>query len=88
MPFLSSCAIDSSPFLNASFGAPVRDPRRWNEYGGVMRDLLPIWGHQAQWDIRQYPPLRRTWATLWGSDALWVTLDSCRFLATVACGLR
>jgi hypothetical protein len=44
-----------------------------------MRDLLPIWGHQAQWDIRQHPNLHRIWATLWGTDALWVSLDSCRF---------
>jgi hypothetical protein len=65
--------------LERELGVPVRDPRRWNEYGGVMRDLLPIWGHQAQWDIRQYPPLHRIWATLWGREALWVTLDSCRF---------
>jgi hypothetical protein len=44
-----------------------------------MGDLIPIWGHQAQWDIRQHPGLYRLWATLWGTDALHVSLDSCRF---------
>jgi hypothetical protein len=58
---------------------PVHDPARWHQHGGDMRDLVPIWGHQAQWDIRQHPNLHRIWATLWGTEALCVSLDSCRF---------
>lgn len=38
-----------------------------------------FWGHQAQWDIRQHPALHIVWAALWNTDALWVSLDSCRF---------
>lgn len=60
-------------------GVPVHDPSRWGEYGGPMRDLVPLWGHQAQWDIRQHPNLRAIWSALWRFQALWVSLDSCRF---------
>jgi hypothetical protein len=44
-----------------------------------MRDLAPIWGHQAQWDIRRHPNLHRVWRELWGTECLGVSLDSCRF---------
>jgi Phytanoyl-CoA dioxygenase (PhyH) len=65
--------------LERELSVPVHDPARWPEYGAPMRDLIPIWGHQTQWDIRQHPNLHRIWATLWGIDALRVSLDSCRF---------
>jgi len=65
--------------LERDLGVPVHDPSRWDEHGGEMRDLLPVWGHQTQWDIRQHPNMHRIWAALWETDALWVSLDSCRF---------
>jgi hypothetical protein len=65
--------------LESELDVPVNDPARWGEYGGEWRDLIPIWGHQAQWDIRQHPNMHQIWATLWGRKALWVSLDSCRF---------
>jgi hypothetical protein len=65
--------------LEQELRVPVHDPARWAEYGGPMRDLIPIWGHQTQWDIRQHPNMHRIWAALWGIDALRVSLDSCRF---------
>ena len=55
----------------ASDGVPVDDPSCWAPYGAWMRDLVPMWGHQAQWDIRQHPALHAIWAALWGTDALW-----------------
>ena len=58
---------------------PVREPARWHEYGREWRDLIPIWGHQTQWDIRQHPNLHRIFATLWRTEHLHVSLDSCRF---------
>jgi hypothetical protein len=58
---------------------PVHDRLRWHAYGGEPHDLVPIWGHQAQWDIRQHPDLHRVWAALWKTDRLRVWLDSCRF---------
>jgi hypothetical protein len=65
--------------LESEIGVPVRDPSRWHEHGSEPLDLIPIWGHQAQWDIRQHPNLHGIWATLWGTDRLGVSLDSCRF---------
>ena len=65
--------------LEAEIDVPVHDRSRWHRYGGEPRDLLPIWGHQAQWDIRQHLDLHRIWATLWETDRLGVSLDSCRF---------
>jgi hypothetical protein len=64
--------------LESEVGVPVNDPLRWDAYGGEMRDLVPIWGHQAQWDIRQHPNLHRVWTALWGTERLGVSLDSCR----------
>jgi hypothetical protein len=63
--------------LEAEMGVPLHDQLRWQEYGGEPHDLVPIWGHQAQWDIRQHPDLHRIWATLWKTDRLRVWL---RFL--------
>jgi Phytanoyl-CoA dioxygenase (PhyH) len=65
--------------LAREFGVSVHDRSGWDAYGGEWADLLPVWGHQAQWDIRQHPSLHRAWAELWNTDALWVSLDSCRF---------
>jgi hypothetical protein len=65
--------------LEEECNVPVHDPSRWGEYGGDMRDLIPIWGHQAQWDIRQLPAWHRIWAAVLGSERLCVSLDSCRF---------
>jgi hypothetical protein len=65
--------------MESELGVPVHDPSHWDAYGGEMQDLVPIWGHQAQWDIRQNPNLHRIWAELWGTEHLCVSLDSCRF---------
>jgi hypothetical protein len=65
--------------LETEIDVPVHDRSRWHEHGGEPRDFIPIWGHQAQWDIRQHPDLHRIWATLWETDRLGVSLDSCRF---------
>lgn len=65
--------------LKSELDVPINDPSRWDEYGGEGCDLLPIWGHQAQWDIRQHPQMHHIWTTLWGTEKLWVSLDSCRF---------
>jgi len=63
----------------AADGVPIGDPARWPEYGAWMRDFVPIWGHQAQWDIRQLPQIHAIWAKLHGREDLYVSLDSCRF---------
>jgi Phytanoyl-CoA dioxygenase (PhyH) len=63
--------------LETEMGVPVDDSGRWSEYANF--DLVPIWGHQAQWDIRQLPQLHALWSELWGTEELWVSMDMCRF---------
>jgi hypothetical protein len=65
--------------LETERGVPAHDPSRWDAWGGEMEDFVPIWGHQAQWDIRQHPNLHSVWATLLETESLLVSLDSCRF---------
>jgi Phytanoyl-CoA dioxygenase (PhyH) len=65
--------------LESEVGVPVHDQSRWDDYGGEPRDFVPVWGHQAQWDIRQHPNLHAIWATLYENERLYVSLDSCRF---------
>jgi len=31
------------------------DPSTWYGSNPALLDLVPLWGHQAQWDIRQSP---------------------------------
>jgi hypothetical protein len=63
--------------LRDEMGVPVDNPSGWPEYESW--DIVPIWGHQAQWDIRQLPSLHRVWSELWGTEALFVSLDMARF---------
>lgn len=65
--------------LERELNVPRDDPSQWDRYGPAMADLLPLWGHQTQWDIRQHPNLHAIWSALWGSPNLCVSLDSCRF---------
>ncbi len=65
--------------LQKDLNIPIDDPSRWSEYGVEGKDRIPMWGHQAQWNIRQSPAFYSAWADLWEEEALLVTLDSCRF---------
>jgi len=59
-------------------GIRVDDPGSWDRVSGYV-DQVPLWGHQSQWDIRQLPVLHRIWSDIWGTEQLWVDLNSCRF---------
>ncbi len=63
--------------LRDDLDVPVDDPDGWERYGAS--DIVPIWGHQAQWDIRQLPSLHALWAEIWQTEGLWVSLDMVRF---------
>jgi hypothetical protein len=56
----------------------VDDPSSWRRISHEV-DQVPLWGHQSQWDIRQLPDLHAIWRTVWGTERLWVSRDSCRF---------
>jgi hypothetical protein len=34
--------------LETELHVAIGDSSRWDAYGGEMRDLVPVWGHQAQ----------------------------------------
>jgi hypothetical protein len=60
-------------------GLDADRPETWYRDPPLAWDIVPMWGHQAQWDIRPHPALHRVWSALWGTSALLVTLDRCRF---------
>ena len=37
--------------------------------------MVPIWGHQALWDVRQHPSVHAAFAEACGTEELWVSLD-------------
>ncbi len=64
--------------LRDELGLDADDPSTWDRISPVI-DQAAMWGHQSQWDIRQLPNLHAAWAELWGTERLWVSVDSCRF---------
>jgi hypothetical protein len=65
--------------IGDQFGLDADRPETWYREPPLPWDIVPMWGHQAQWDIRQHPTLHQVWSILWGTAALLVTLDRCRF---------
>jgi hypothetical protein len=55
----------------AEFEIDLNDPATW--YGHPP--MLPLWGHQAQWDVRQHPALHSVFAAAYNAEQLWVSLD-------------
>jgi Phytanoyl-CoA dioxygenase (PhyH) len=60
-------------------GLDADRPETWYRDPPLAWDIVPVWGHQGQWDIRQHPALHRVWSALGGTPTLLVTLDRCRF---------
>jgi ectoine hydroxylase-related dioxygenase (phytanoyl-CoA dioxygenase family) len=65
-------AIDAELGINATSASWYARPR-------PFLDLVPLWGHPAQWAIRQVPLLHQAWSELWETSHLLVSLDRCRF---------
>ena len=61
------------------YGLDADRAETWYRDPPLAWDIVPMWGHQAQWDIRQHPTLHTAWSALWGTSALLVTLDRRRF---------
>jgi hypothetical protein len=64
--------------IGSQLGIGVDDPATWHLVSSEV-DQVPLWGHQSQWDIRELPSLHAGWAGIWGTEALWVDMASCRF---------
>jgi hypothetical protein len=58
------------------FGIDLDDPATWYGRGDIP---LPLWGHQAQWDIRQHPGLHDVFSMVYATRRLWVSLDHVAF---------
>jgi hypothetical protein len=63
--------------LAGVLGLEFDDPSTWERISPLL-DMVPMWGHQSQWEIRQLPKLYEAWATIWGRQDLWVDINSCR----------
>lgn len=59
-----------TPELVAAAIDVVRGPLEAGRWG-----MVPVWGHQALWDVRQHPPVHAAFAAAYGTEALWVSMD-------------
>lgn len=64
--------------IGSELGIWVHDPATWDRVSGEIEEV-PLRGHQSQWDIRQLPELYAIWSAVWGTKALWVDRNSCRY---------
>ena len=56
------------------------DPQTWYRLPATYPGIVPSHHHQSQWDIRQHPRLHQVFSELWGTRALWVTIDRIGFV--------
>ena len=63
----------------------VDDPTTWKNISTEI-DQVPLWNHQALWDIRQLPLLYDIWSRIWGRSDLWTDLNSCRVTPPIGRG--
>jgi hypothetical protein len=62
-----------------NYALDVSSPESWYRLPSDHEDIVPMWGHPAQWEIRQLPAVFATFREVWGRDDLTVSLDRCRF---------
>lgn len=60
-------------------GLSCQDQSTWYLASPELEDIVPLWGHPAQWAIREEPALYAVWSELWSTRDLLVSLDRCRF---------
>lgn len=58
-------------------GVSVDDEATWSRISTKL-DQVPLWGSQAQWNVRQLPAVHEIWSALWGRNDLWADMNSCR----------
>ena len=58
-------------------GIHLDEPATWSRIGTEL-DMVPLWGHPSQWDIRQLPNLHEVWSAIWQRRDLWTDVNSCR----------
>ena len=64
-----------SSYLNVD----AEDSSTWYRRNVHGHGIVPLHHAQAFWDVRQYPPVHRAFADLYGTDELWVSIDRASF---------
>jgi hypothetical protein len=55
--------------------AELDRPETWYRHEPLVWSIVPVHHAQAFWDIRQWPALHDTFAEIWKTEKLWVTMD-------------
>jgi hypothetical protein len=53
----------------------AKRPGTWYSHEPLEWSVVPVHHPQAFWDIRQWPAVYDAFASLWGTEKLWVTMD-------------
>jgi hypothetical protein len=56
-------------------GADLDRPETWHRHEPLVWSVVPVHHAQAFWNVRQWPALHDTFAEIWGTEKLWVTMD-------------
>jgi len=55
--------------------ADLDRPETWYSHEPLVWSVVPVHHAQALWDVRQWPALHDTFAEIWETEKLWVTMD-------------
>ncbi|MEO8185647.1 MAG: phytanoyl-CoA dioxygenase family protein [Deltaproteobacteria bacterium] len=55
--------------------ADLARPETWYRHDPLEWSIVPVHHAQAFWEIRQWPAVHQAFASLWGSEKLWVSID-------------
>ncbi len=47
----------------------------WYRHEPLVWSVVPVHHPQAFWDVRQWPAVHEAFASLWGTEKLWVSMD-------------
>ena len=62
-------------------GVGADEPNTWQSRATHGHGIVPLHHHPALWRLREWPGVHELFADLYGSDALWVTMDRVSFKA-------
>lgn len=64
---------EKDPNDPATWYAPARAEMKMKEL--TNSGMVELYNHQYEWDNRQYPRVYDSFADIWGTEKLWVTID-------------